>query len=92
MSQRCFRSFWVRVPRKLKKAAKYGVKKHLHPAIILKCIVHRIPISMYDEKAEFLITGRCTKWKLKARSEIIKENKRFLAYMWQQECNRIIMW
>lgn len=27
MSQRCFRSFWVRVPRKLKKAAKYGVKK-----------------------------------------------------------------
>ena len=29
MSQRFFRSFCVRVPRKLKKAAKYGVKKHL---------------------------------------------------------------
>lgn len=92
MSQRCFRSFWVRVPRKLKKAAKYGVKKHLHPAIMLKCIVHRIPISVYDEKAEFLIIGRRTKWKLKACFKLIKEYKRQLAYMWQQECNRITMW
>lgn len=91
MSQRCFRSFWVRVPRKLKKAAKYGVKKHLHPAIILKRIVHRIPISMYDDKAEFLIIGRRTKWKLKARYEIVKEHKRILAEMCRQS-NRHITW
>lgn len=92
MGQRCFRSFWVRVPRKLKKAAKYGVKQYLHPAIIAKCMVHRIPTLMYEDKTEFLIIGRRTKWKLKARSEIIKEHKRVIAEMWHKTNDRIISW
>lgn len=91
MRRRFFRGFKVRIPRKLKKAAKYGVKQYLHPAIIAKCMVHRTTL-MYEDKTEFLIIGRRTKWKLKARSEIIKEHKRVVVEMWHKTNDRIISW
>ena len=62
------------------------------PAIIAKCMVHRIPTLMYEDKTEFLIIGRRTKWKLKARSEIIKEHKRAISEMWHKTNDRIISW
>lgn len=92
MKRRFFRSFKARIPRKLKKAAKYGVEKRVYPTEIKKSVVPSDMIFKYDEKVEYLIIGRRTKWKVKACFKLIKEHKRQLAYMWQQECNRIIMW
>ena len=92
MKRRFFRSFKARIPRKLKKAAKYGVEKRVYPTEIKKSVVPSDMIFKYDEKVEYLIIGRRTKWKLKARYEIIKEHKRILVEMWHEINDRIISW
>lgn len=90
MGQRCFRSFWVRVPRKLKKAVKYGVKRYVYPNKIR--IYVRDDKSVYEENVEYVIVGRRTKWKARARLAFIKEDKRHLAYMWHCMYDRMITW
>lgn len=92
MRKRFFSRFLIRIPRKLKKAAKYGVERRVYPTEIKKSVVSSGTIFKYDEKVEYLIIGRRTKWKLKARSEIIKEHKRILVEMWWKMNDRIISW
>ena len=63
----------MRVPRKIKKAAKY-VERHVQhtPRGLLV-----IPYS------EFVVKGRCTKWKLKCLNEVKRELQRLLLEKWQ---------
>lgn len=91
MRRRFFRSFKARIPCKLKKAAKFGIERRVSPKTEEKntAVDHTY---IYTENVEYVILGRRTKWKVKACFKLIKEHKRQLAYMWQQECNRIIMW
>lgn len=91
MRRRFFRSFKVRIPRKLKKAARFGIERRVSPKTEEKntAVDHTY---IYTENVEYVILGRRTKWKVRACFKLIKENKRRLAYMWQQECNRITMW
>lgn len=65
MKRRFFRSFKARIPRKLKKAAKYGVEKRVHPTEIKTSVVPSDMIFKYDEKVEYLIIGRRTKMEIK---------------------------
>lgn len=91
MKRRFFRSFKARIPRKLKKAAKFGIERRVYPKTEEKntAVDHTY---IYTENVEYVILGRRTKWKVRACFKLIKEDKRQLAYMWQQECNRITMW
>ena len=91
MKRRFFGNFKARIPRKLKKAARYGIERRVYPKTEEKdtAVGHAY---IYTENVKFVILGKRTKWKQKARFKIIKEYKKQLAYMWQQECNRIIMW
>lgn len=76
-----------RIPRKLKKAAKYGVERHQYENKIS-------PITLvlnYRERVKFVVVGRRTKWKLKACSACAKEEKIRIAYMWERY-NRMILW
>lgn len=90
MERRFFRGFKVRIPRKLKKAARYGIERRVYPTTEEKetAFGHAF---IYNERVEFVIVGKPTKWKAKARLVSIKEYKRQLAYMWQQS-NRMITW
>lgn len=64
----------MRVPRKIKKAAKY-VERHMrHTSNGLLMI----PFS------EFVVKGRCTKWKLKCLNEVKREFQRKLLEEWQR--------
>ena len=92
MGQRCFRSFWVRVPRKLKKAARYGIERRIYPydRREVNCLWSHSFI--YNERVEYVIVGRHTKWKARARFAVIKEDKRRLAYMWHRQYDRMIAW
>ena len=47
---------------------------------------------IYTENVKFVILGRRTKWKQKARFKIIKEYKKQLAYMWHRQYDRMITW
>lgn len=91
MARRFFRGFKIRIPRKLKKAARYGIERRIYPTTEEKetAFGHSF---IYNERVEYVIAGRHTKWKARARLAAIKEYKRQLAYMWQQQCNRILMW
>lgn len=91
MRRRFFRGFKVRIPRKLKKAAKFGIERRVYQKAEekKKAVDHAY---IYTENVKYVILGRRTKWKVKACFKLIKEYKRQLAYMWQQQCNRIIMW
>lgn len=64
----------MRVPRKIKKAAKY-VERH----------VRRVPSGIllipYDE---YVVKGRCTKWKLKCLNKVKREVWRTLLEEWQR--------
>lgn len=90
MKRRFFRGFKVRIPRKLKKAAKYGVKRYVNPTKV------RIYVSdykfVYEENVEYIIGGRRTKWKARIRFAAIKEEKRRLADMWHRQYDRMITW
>ena len=80
MRRRFFKRYCVpRIPRKLKKAAKY-VKRCSYPPIIKRYVLPYLIIK-YDEKAKFLIIGRRTKWKVKARWIFIKEYDNLLVKM-----------
>lgn len=63
----------MRVPRKIKKAAKY-VERH----------VRRVPSGIllipYDE---YVVKGRYTKWKQKCLNEVKRELQRMLLEEWQ---------
>lgn len=79
MRRRFFRGFKVRIPRKLKKAAKYGVKRYVYPNKTR--IYVRANKFVYEESVEYVTVGRRTKWKARVRLAAIKEYKRHLAYM-----------
>ena len=63
----------MRVPRKLKKAAKHVERyvRHTSSGLLI------IPYS------EFVVKGRCTKWKLKCLNEVKRELRRQLVEEWQ---------
>lgn len=63
----------MRVPRKMKKAVKY-VERYSRPSASGFWI---IPYS------EFVVKGRCTKWKLKCLNEVKRELQRLLLEKWQ---------
>lgn len=88
MRRRFFGRFKARIPRKLKKAAKYGVKRNVYPAQTR--IYVRDDKFVYQENVEYVIVGRRTKWKVMARFAAIKEYKRYLAYMWHCQFDRMI--
>ena len=90
MKRRFFRGFKVRIPRKLKKAVKYGIERRIYPTTEEKETAYGHTF-IHTEKVEYVIVGKSTKWKAKARLALIKEYKRQLAYMWQQS-NRMITW
>ena len=82
MKRRFFSSFKARIPRKLKKAAKYGIERRVYPTTGEKetAFGHEF---FYEEMVEYVIVGKRTKWKAKARLACIKVYKRH-TYMWMQ--------
>jgi hypothetical protein len=90
MRKRFFGRFRARIPRKLKKAAKYGIERRVYPTTEEKetSFDHAF---IHKERVEFVVVGTPTKWKAKACLACIKEYKRQLSYMWMQS-NRMIMW
>lgn len=58
-----------RIPRKLKKAAKYGVDQYENKISPITLVLN------YRERVKFVVVGRRTKWKLKACSACAKEEK-----------------
>lgn len=81
MRRRFFRRFKVRIPRKLKKAARYGIERRVYPADENEISLITLVLK-HTEKVVFVIVGKRTKWKQKARLACIKELKRQLAYNW----------
>ena len=81
MRRRFFRNFKARIPRKLKKAARYGIERRVYPTTQETETAYG-HVYFHDERIEFAIIGRQTKWKVKARLDCIKELKRQLAYNW----------
>ena len=75
------RFFKARIPRKLKKAARYGIERRIYPTTEEQetSFGHAF---IHNERVEFAIVGKPTKWKTKARLACIKELKRQLAYNW----------
>ena len=89
MKKRFYR-FKVRIPRKLKKAAKYGIERRVYPSDENEIS----PITLvlkYRERVKFVVIGKRTKWKLKARLACEKEERQRIARLWYR-CNRMIMW
>lgn len=81
MRRRFFRFFKTRIPRKLKKAAKYGIERRIYPTTEEQEISFGHAF-IHNERVEYVIVGKRTKWKAKARLACIIEYKRQLAYMW----------
>ena len=69
MRRRFFRSFKIRIPRKLKKAAKYGVKIMYHRWYSRD---YDYPDGYQGEK-QYVVIGRHTKWKGKVLSTLYRE-------------------
>ncbi len=63
----------MRVPRKIKKAAKHVERHTRHTSSGLWIIPY----------GEFVVKGRCTKWKLKRLNEVKRENLKKLLEEWQ---------
>ena len=63
----------MRVPRKIKKAAKHIERRMSHTTSGLLLIPY----------SEFAVKGRCTKWKLKCLNEVKRELRRLLLEKWQ---------
>lgn len=91
MRRRFFRFFKTRIPRKLKKAARYGIERRIYPTTEEKetAFGHSF---IYNERVEYVIVGRRTKWKARARFAVIKEDKRRLADTWHEQYDRMITW
>lgn len=89
MKRRFFKLFGWRIPRKLKKAAKYGVERRVYQdeneispiTLVLK----------YRERVKFVVVGKRTKWKLKARLACEKKERQRIARLLYM-CNRMILW
>ena len=88
MERRFFRRFKVRIPRKLKKAARYGVERRIYPTQKETAFGYAF---IHNERVEFAIVGKPTKWKTKARLALIKEERQRIARMWHRY-NRMILW
>ena len=71
----------MRVPRKMKKAVKY-VERYSRPSASGFWIIS------YEE---FVIKGRCTKWKLKCINEVKREHRKMLLEEWQRYDGIIFM-
>lgn len=80
MKRRFFRFYKDRIPRKLKKAARYGIERRIYQTTEEKDtdVGHAY---VYTENVKLVILGRRTKWKVKACFKLIKEYKIQLAYM-----------
>lgn len=89
MRKRFYR-FKVRIPRKLKKAAKYGIERRVYPTTEEKetSFGHAF---IHNEMVEFVVVGKRTKWKAKARLACEKEERQRIARLWHR-CNRMIVW
>lgn len=90
MRKRFFRRFKVRIPRKLKKAAKYGIERRVCPADENKISLITLVLK-HTGKVVFVIVGKRTKWKQKARLACMREERRRLVYLWEK-CNRMLLW
>lgn len=84
------RFFKARIPRKLKKAARYGIERRIYPTIEEQETVFGHAF-IHNERVEFAIVGKPTKWKTKARLALIKEERQRIARMWHMY-NRMILW
>lgn len=83
------RFFNARIPRKLKKAAKYGIERRVYQD---ENEISPITLVLnYRERAKFVVVGKRTKWKLKARLACEKEERQRIARLWHR-CNRMIVW
>lgn len=91
MRKRFFRRFKVRIPRKLKKAARYGIERRVYPADENEISPITLVLKHNMEKVVFVIVGKCTKWKQKARLACMKEERRRLIRLWEK-CDRILLW
>lgn len=91
MGKRFFRRFKVRIPRKLKKAARYGIERRVYPADENEISPITLVLKHNMEKVVFVIVGKRTKWKQKARLACMKEERRRLVYMWRK-CNSLLLW
>lgn len=91
MKRRFFKFYKVRIPRKLKKAARYGIERRVSPKTEEKNTAFGHAY-IYTENVKYVILGRRTKWKVKACFKIIKEDKRCLADMWHRQYDRMITW
>lgn len=91
MKRRFFKLYigW-RIPRKLKKAAKYGIERRVYQADENE-ISPIMFVLNYRERVKFVVVGRLTKWKLKARLACEKEERQRIARLWYR-CERMIMW
>lgn len=81
MKRRFFKFFKARIPRKLKKALRHGIERRIFPSTeeMETAFGHAF---IHNERVEYVIVGKRTKWKAKARLACIKELKRQLAYNW----------
>lgn len=71
----------MRIPRKIKKAVKY-IERYTRPSASGFWIIP------YEE---FVVKGRCTKWKLKCLNEVKREFQRRLLEEWQHFNGNILM-
>lgn len=86
---RFFRFFKARIPRKLKKAAKYGIERRVYQD---ENEISPITLVLnYKERVKFVVVGKRNKWKLKARLACEKEERQRIARLWYR-CNRMIVW
>lgn len=72
----------MRVPRKLKKAVKY-IERHVR---------HTPCESLIIPYSEYIVKGRCTKWKLKCLNEVKREHLKMLLEEWQYINDTIMMY
>lgn len=63
----------MRIPRKIKKAVKY-IERHVR---------HTTSGLLLIPYSEFVVKGRCTKWKQKCINEARRERRKMLLEEWQ---------
>lgn len=89
MKKRFFKLFGWRIPRKLKKAAKYGVERRVYQD---ENEISPITLVLnYRERVKFVVVGKRTKWKQKACLACMREERRSLIRLWEK-CDRILLW
>lgn len=85
------RFFKARIPRKLKKAARYGIERRVYLADENEISPITLVLKHNREKVAFVIVGRRTKWKQKACLACMREERRRLVRLWEK-CNRLLLW